>query len=416
MWRTLVLLTAVTLSAGAGPARAAQDEDIEVRGIKLSQLLEILRGAAAREQHLAFLGAAALCPHGPSAVLVGLDAAAGEREGRRRQAVLGVVEIVGPVKSRNVLPTITRALKEDGDDRVRAAAAAVLGKMADKAREAQVTYAEPVGALTAAVKNDGSPRVREAAALALGRCGFAARTAVAALASALQDEDGRVRAASAEALGRIGGDAREALPDLVLALKDKKNDVLTRSYAAFALGRIGSPDARPAVPPLGDVVADAAAPEDVRKAAAEALGRMGKDAAPAVAALGKALGRDGPLPVRQAAAAALGRVGPEARDALPALKAALEDSDKFVRCQAAHALGQLGKGAEGVARPLLKCLADNVVEVRLAAIEAFANLGPEPLGDDAKAVTSALQAASKEGQAAVREAATEALKKFRPGP
>src|SRR5262249_28926565 len=149
------------------------------------------------------------------------------------------------------------------------------------------------------------------AALSLGRIGKAARIAVPDLVATLKDKHPGTRAAAAEALGRIGPDAKEALPVLIETLKDKSGDPLTRSFAALALAQIGGPEeAVQALPTLIETIADPQAAE-ARIGAARVVGKMGKEAAPAVPVLAKALaGKD--VELRRAAVAALGEIGPDA--------------------------------------------------------------------------------------------------------
>ncbi len=63
--------------------------------------------------------------------------------------------------------------------------------------------------------------------------------------------------------------------------------------------------------------------------------------------------------------------------------------------------------AADVVRVLTAGMQDQLLEVRLAAIEALGNLGP-----DAKAALERLKMAKTDAQAAIREAAVEAIKKI----
>ncbi|GIW78515.1 MAG: hypothetical protein KatS3mg105_0322 [Gemmatales bacterium] len=70
-----------------------------------------------------------------------------------------------------------------------------------------------------------------------------------------------------------------------------------------------------------------------------------------------------------------------------------------------RALGKIGKDA--VSALIERVEKEPVVEVRLAAIVELGNIGP-----DAKDAVGVLTAASKDGRKAIRDAATEALKKI----
>jgi HEAT repeat protein len=339
----------------------------------------------------------------------------------RRRAALLAVELIGPRRSRKVVPALVAALR-DAEERVREGAAAALGRIADKAvnaseRADDLRLDAVRDGLATTLRGDKSARVREAAATALGRMKGEARGAVGALAAALKDANPGTRAAAADALRRLGPDAEEALPEIQQVLQDRAADRATRVQCALAVGRIGAPDALPALPGLKEVLADTRAPAEVRKAAAEALGQLGKDAAPAASALGQALTAPGTdLSVRRESAAALDAIGPEGRAALPALIQALKDEDKFVRCHSMRAIGRYGKDlgpeAKAAVTGLLRGMDDSVLDVRVAAIETLGTLGAEALGADLKAVTDRLTDATRDSQKVVSEAAATALKKI----
>ena len=122
---------------------------------------------------------------------------------------------------------------------------------------------------------------------------------------------------------------------LITALKDTDSDV--RSYAADALGKMGS-TAASFVPVIITLLKSK--DSDIRSSAAYALARMHSTAAPAVPALVVAL-TDKDSDVRYYAAYALLRIGSAAAPAASALATALSDKDKYVRGLAADALDQM---------------------------------------------------------------------------
>ncbi|MBV15638.1 MAG: hypothetical protein CMA52_03905 [Euryarchaeota archaeon] len=159
---------------------------------------------------------------------------------------------------------------EDGNLRVREAAAEALGKIGD---------ARAVKPLIKALR-DVAFDVRLNAAFALGRIG---EPAIESLIEALEDGNGLDREAAVEALKAMNtlsntGDARVVQPHIKL-LEDKNR--AARQGAAKVLGMIG--DVR-AVEPLGKVLSH----DDTGYYAAEALAEIGE---PAISLLIKELKR-----------------------------------------------------------------------------------------------------------------------------
>jgi HEAT repeat protein len=146
---------------------------------------------------------------------------------------------------------------------------------------------------------DPDEEVRSAAETALAQIGPAA---IPALVAALQNSDVLIRSGAANALGRIGSEPDRIVPALVTALGDER--VAVRSAAASALKQFG-PAAAPAVPALTCAVRDEYSL--VRLCAAETLGAVGTAAANATCALQEA-SCDDFLAVREAAQAALRRI------------------------------------------------------------------------------------------------------------
>jgi HEAT repeat protein len=73
-----------------------------------------------------------------------------------------------------------------------------------------------------------------------------------------------------------------------------------------------------------------------------------------------------------------------------------------------HSICAVGGKSDAVIQALIGKLNDESSEVRIAAIDELRLIGP-----DAKAAIPELTNATRDGRAAVREAATEALKKIR---
>ncbi len=146
------------------------------------------------------------------------------------------------------------------------------------------------------------------------------------LISALGSEEENAREKAIDELVRIGS---PALEQLTITLK--YGNVLARSSAAIALGRIGDQGAEKALIKLlddGNWV--------IRKEAVEALGAIGDGYT--MKALAPML-KDGDSKVRVAAARALGRIGD--KGAVKPLTAALNDPDKHVSKVVAEVLTKL---------------------------------------------------------------------------
>ena len=412
-----LLLSCVAL-LGAGLARA-QDDDPPLRGIRLSEWLERLKGDRQANLRPVFILAVGGAGH----------RAIDDVLYRSRRGGLLAVELIGPFKSRKVFPALLAALQEDPDPRIREGAAQALGRLSIKARKNAAFKLGLTGVregLIAALRRDKVGGVRQAAAAALGQVYQDPETkethlvhelspALLDIKAALRDPDAATSSEAAETIRRMGKDAGTILADLIAILQDKNANELTRVRVAQALGKIGVADALPA---LKTVLADRQAPLEVRRYAAESIGKLGKDGADAIGLLGTVLvATDAPVELRRAVAAALDQFGSDARSALPSLKKAIKDNDKFVRCLVMHTMGQmkrdLGDNTRDVVTVLLQALDDPVLEVRVAALETFGNLGQEALGDDAKAVVDRVTAMTKDSLKDVREGAENALKKLK---
>jgi HEAT repeat protein len=129
--------------------------------------------------------------------------------------------------AREALPILVIAL-QDGDAKVREAAAHAIGQMGPDA----------LPELTVML-NHRDKYVRRHAAWAMGRLGPLARPALNSLCVALKDSDPRTASGIAQALGNMGADGAEAIPSLAEAMRGT-NIVLCR-LAAKALSQIGPP-------------------------------------------------------------------------------------------------------------------------------------------------------------------------------
>jgi HEAT repeat protein len=350
----------------------------------------------------------------------------GKTANERRKGLIALT-LIGPEKSREVLPAVVMALRDDPDAGIRRAAAQALGRMSKQARTKELDgfrYDQVRIALVSVLKADKSGPVRAAAATSLGEVGSEAHEAIGALAAILKDEHEEARAAAANTLRRLGKAARDALPDLQQALRDSKSGKLTRLHCATAIGVIGLPDAVDALPVLREVLADTKAPAELRKTVAETLGQLGQEATSATPILVAILNdNDTPLPLRRAVLATIAQIGVQAKEAVPALHQAVTHEDRFIRCLALHALGGMGTSLGDLRKPvitsILAAMNDSVLEVRLAAIQALGSLGAEGLGADKEAVLARLEEASRDSRKAVQETAQQAIqkiqrKKYRP--
>ena len=107
---------------------------------------------------------------------------------------------------------------------------------------AEETQEQKVERLIRELQNEDS-NVRSNAAFALSAIGEGAVDAVPALRQLLQDKSAKrfVLVNVVLALSSIGEGAKDAIPALIQALQDEKWGV--RTYAAVALGQIGTPEA-----------------------------------------------------------------------------------------------------------------------------------------------------------------------------
>jgi HEAT repeat protein len=349
------------------------------------------------------------------------------KDARARRGGLLAVEQIGHARSRKVVPALVKAMREDKDEKVRAAAARAVGRAVAKAfeqaradkKDELPRFDDARDALASTLRTEKADPVREAAAAALGDIGPDARGAVGALAVALKDRHAATVRAAASALRRMGKDAKEAQAELQAVVGNSKEDLDARTEAAVALGLIDA-DVAQALPVMRKVVGDAKADTKLRKAVAEALGKWGKDAGDASATLGLVLvTKTTPVELRTAAVTALSQFGAEAKEAIPALIRAVDDNDNVVRCLAMQTLGQLGRELgdhrEKAVKAILKGTEASNIEVAVSAVETLGGLAPDGLGSEVDEVIKRLDAILKrEGRKALREAAQAARDKIRP--
>ena len=154
------------------------------------------------------------------------------------------------------------------------------------------------------------------------------------LIQALQNQDGIVRSYAASALGGIGSGTKDAVPALIQVLPHYRRNIV-RGNVATALGGIGE-GAKDAVPALIQTLKDQDA--GVRGHVSEALCRIGKEGV--VDTVIPMLQDIDPF-VRSRTAHALGEIGPGAKDADIYLIPLLKDPDNNVRKDVEWALGKI---------------------------------------------------------------------------
>jgi HEAT repeat protein len=267
-----------------------------------------------------------------------LLAALKEKDASVRTAAAEALAELAP-RTRSAALALTKALRDDADEKVRASAAFALGCVAVEAPDSEVGHADVVAALAKTVRGDEAGEVRWWAARALRRFGPDAKAAIPELKAELKGEK-YARRAALDALAHMGP---VAVPALCEALKGVKTADL-RCDIMWRLGNMG-PAAREAVSTLrelleGDTYQD-------RSAAAVALLRIaGKFEAKAVAKTLGELAVLGVLPSGNAIAEVLTELGPDAKVLLPALLAGSKEHG--VSRDALWLIGRLGPDARDV--------------------------------------------------------------------
>ncbi len=244
---------------------------------------------------------------------------------------------------------------------------------------------------------DQDPFVRTAAARALSSLPPSPEIAGPIFAKALTGADETTVHYLLDAVAGLGA---PAVPRLIGALKYKP----LRPQIAGILGRIGPP-AAPAAPELAKLLTD----EDPNVAieAAHALANIGPGAKDAVPALVEVF-KQPESQLTFGVAYALGRIGPAAAAAKPVLLEKINSEDSSLSLLCAWALVQIeGKSPATAAKVLPELAAglkSNMPKSRQMAAEILGDLGPA-----ANPALGALEQATKDRDAAVRDAATKAV-------
>jgi HEAT repeat protein len=151
----------------------------------------------------------------------------------------------------------------------------------------------------------------------------------------LGEQDKTRKSSAEEALIDSGA---KSVPYLMRVLKSDQEDAKTRSYAARALGFIGSPS-KPALPVLLKFASDEPPPLGLE--ALFALGKIPIDSDKVLPLFMRKM-NDKDSKVRRRAAINLSRIDLSAKQAVPLLFAACSDRDKGVRIAATNTLIELG--------------------------------------------------------------------------
>jgi HEAT repeat protein len=251
------------------------------------------------------------------------------------------------------------------------------------------------------------------------------KVAVPALVKALSDPVTHVRVNAARSLGLIGPDAAEAAKALLRTLGDKDGSL--RANAAVALAAMPEA-AEDAVPALAKLLSDSHT--SAANAAANALKARGAKALAALKAVEDALGRDldhprfqgpaglagligkntgggafgSPPPLGVNLCLLLGSLGKDAAPALSTLFKALKASHAAVRNAAIQAVGSIRADPEKSVAALVGSLADELEANRgLAAIQ-LAEFGP-----DARSALPALEKFRDASEGTLRQNAQYAI-------
>lgn len=278
---------------------------------------------------------------------------------------------------------------------VRMLAVRTLGELGDVAKES----APAVGKLL----TDPFANVALEAVVTLCRFGDRNPDIDGMMKAALASTNPGVAAAAVAAVPRMGDRGRPYLPEIVAKLGSPMPDV--RWAAVAVVGTMEPAEAAKQVPALAKLATD----EEplIRAQVGRVLEKLGPAAAPAAAAIGRALIVEMNDLVREDFVAALIAMGPEARPAVPGLLPLVGDNSLpvMLRAKVIRAVSVADPRSPQVANTLVHAADDADISVRMAAARAMGKL--DPLPDEARAALVKL--ARNDREARVRWAAVRGL-------
>jgi HEAT repeat protein len=188
------------------------------------------------------------------------------------------------------------------------------------------------------------------------------------LLAQLGDADPQVRQAAARQLAQMPGHSQRVIDALSQA--GANSDVEVRAIAVDALGKKGV-EAREVYPALRQALADSQ--ENVRLKAGLAIHAIApNDASFRPVLLESLRAGDGPIFLE------VGRMGADGRWAAPTLVALLSDRRASIRALSANTLGQIGDSSPEVQKALQRATRDGNAAVRDAAKISLTCLGSQP--------------------------------------
>ena len=233
--------------------------------------------------------------------------------------------------------------------------------------------------------------VRRKASWALQEFGEDAVSLLPALIKTIRSHDVYVAEGAIDAIANIGPGAEAAVPDLIAELK--RDRYYTKDSVALALSKIGFA-ARPAIPQLvreiereefGRALGALGAKDELLAAAKHSaygvrmsgvigLAHVRPTTVEIVNVLGAAMEDENEY-VRQTAAKQFGNIDPKLPDAVPYLMAAVRSEDEDVRQQAATALAKFEIDPKTQVLAILPQLNDSVEYNRVMAAQALGEMG-----------------------------------------
>lgn len=283
---------------------------------------------------------------------------------------------------------LMKTLLDDKDAADRADAARELGSMG---------ATDSVDTLVKAL-SDRDKGVRLAASSSLWKLGEAARPAVPAMTKAFEGASGWFKLNLGGALEDLGTDREELVEGYRRVLES--NDASARVEAASRL-RGHVPDSE-----LIPVVNEALDDDSVRSEAQAVLRKLQPKSGEETSSVVRRLHHKDSS-VRGDALRQLARTKPLPKDALPEMLGLIEDSEESVRRTACSAMGTLGASHAAQTVPLLvrALRTDEATDVRKAAGQALGEIGPAAK----EAIPALVEALQKDKEREVREAACEGL-------